>query len=81
MLSRRQVLQSAGATAVLAALPAGIAAAAPNTGTAPNADITGQLARYMIAARENALAFREQRTPQPIPQSRRLSDPRQPQVA
>jgi 2-methylcitrate dehydratase PrpD len=40
---------------VLAALPAGIAAAAPNTGTAPNADITGQLARYMIAARENAL--------------------------
>jgi 2-methylcitrate dehydratase PrpD len=55
MPSRRQLLQSAGATAVLAALPAGIAAAATDTGPAASADITGQLARYMVAARENAL--------------------------
>jgi 2-methylcitrate dehydratase PrpD len=55
MVSRRQLLQSAGATAVLAALPAGLAAAAPDTTPAANADITGQLARYMVAARENAL--------------------------
>jgi 2-methylcitrate dehydratase PrpD len=54
MLSRRQVLQSASATAVLAAVPAGIAAA-PSSGTGANADITGQLARYMVAARDNAL--------------------------
>src|ERR1700681_4795574 len=53
-MSRRRLLQSAGATAVLTALPAGIASAAPDTGTA-NADITGQLARYMVAARDNAL--------------------------
>jgi 2-methylcitrate dehydratase PrpD len=55
MLTRRQVLQSAGATAVLAAVPAGIAAAPPSTGTVANADITRQLASYMVAARNNAL--------------------------
>jgi 2-methylcitrate dehydratase PrpD len=53
--SRRQVLQSAGAAAVLAAVPPRIAAAAPNPAGAANADITGQLARYMVAARDNAL--------------------------
>jgi len=47
MLSRRRILQSAGAAAVLAA--------APHTGMAANADITGQLARYMAAARDKEL--------------------------
>jgi 2-methylcitrate dehydratase PrpD len=55
MPSRREVLQSAGAAALLAALPARIAAAAPNPSTAAGADITGQLARYMVASRDNAL--------------------------
>ena len=53
--SRRRFLQSAGATAALAALPGSIAAAAPTTGTVASADITGQLAGYMVAARDNAL--------------------------
>jgi len=48
MLSRRFVLQSAGAVAALAALPIGKAAAA-------DADVTARLARYMVAARGTAL--------------------------
>jgi 2-methylcitrate dehydratase PrpD len=47
--SRRHVLQSAGAVAAIGALPAGLRAAAPKS------DITGQLARYMIAAGERPL--------------------------
>jgi 2-methylcitrate dehydratase PrpD len=46
--SRRQVLQSAAAVAALAVSPIRTAAAA---GT----DVTGRLARYMVAARERAL--------------------------
>jgi 2-methylcitrate dehydratase PrpD len=45
--SRRHVLQTAGAVAALAASPIRIAAA--------DADVTGRLARYMVAARDNAL--------------------------
>jgi 2-methylcitrate dehydratase PrpD len=55
MLSRRRLLQSASAAAVMAAVPAGIAAAASDTGTGANASITAQLAGYMVAARGNAL--------------------------
>jgi len=47
--SRRQMLQSAGALAVMAAFPARGAAAAANT------DVTARLARYMAAARNQAL--------------------------
>jgi 2-methylcitrate dehydratase PrpD len=46
--SRRRVLQSAGAAAALAALPARIARAA-------HAGVTARLARYMVAARDSAL--------------------------
>ena len=55
MLSRRRILQSAGAAAVLAVAPAGIAAAAADPGGAANASITAQLAGYMVAARDSAL--------------------------
>jgi len=48
MLSRRRVLQYAGALAAMAATPVCIRAA-------ESADITGQLARYMVAARNNPL--------------------------
>ena len=47
--SRRQVLQFAGAAAALAVSPLRRAAAATST------DVTGRLARYMVAARERAL--------------------------
>ena len=46
--SRRRLLQSAGAVAALAALPAPIARAA-------DAGVTARLARYMVAARDSAL--------------------------
>lgn len=46
--SRRRILQSAGALAVVAASSIRIAAA-------PGADVTGRLARYMVAARDSAL--------------------------
>jgi 2-methylcitrate dehydratase PrpD len=46
-LSRRRVLQSAGAIAALAVSPIRMAAA--------EADVTGRLARYMVSAREHAL--------------------------
>jgi 2-methylcitrate dehydratase PrpD len=46
--SRRRLLQSAGALAALAVSPAGITAAASN-------DVTARLARYMAAARDQAL--------------------------
>jgi 2-methylcitrate dehydratase PrpD len=46
--SRRQVLQSAGGVAALAVSPIRTAAAA-------STDVTGRLARYMVAARERAL--------------------------
>ncbi|SOE95214.1 2-methylcitrate dehydratase PrpD [Burkholderia sp. D7] len=48
-LSRRSVLRSAGAVAALAVSPIRLAAAAGN------ADVTGRLARYMVAARSTAL--------------------------
>jgi 2-methylcitrate dehydratase PrpD len=48
MPSRRSVLRSAVATAALSAYPIRMAAAA-------NADVTARLARYMVAAREQAL--------------------------
>ena len=48
MLSRRDLLQSAGATMALTALPIRIAGAA-------NAEITARLARYMVAARDQPL--------------------------
>jgi 2-methylcitrate dehydratase PrpD len=47
--SRRRLLGSAGALAALGALPVPLRAAAAKS------DITGQLARYMIAARDRAL--------------------------
>jgi 2-methylcitrate dehydratase PrpD len=47
--SRRRLLTSAGALAAIGALPRYVGAAAPKT------DITGQLARYMVAARSRAL--------------------------
>ena len=46
--SRRALLQSAGAIAALAASPVRIAVAA-------NSDVTARLARYMVAARDQAL--------------------------
>src|SRR5258708_3866255 len=48
MLSRRRVLQSASAIAALAVCPIRLAFGA-------DADVTGRLARYMVAARQNAL--------------------------
>ena len=54
LLSRRGLLQSAAATAVLSALPAGAARAA-DAGTSASADLTGQLATYMVAARDAVL--------------------------
>jgi 2-methylcitrate dehydratase PrpD len=48
MPSRRRMLQSAGAIAALAACPIRTVAAA-------NADVTGQLVRYMVGARDQAL--------------------------
>lgn len=45
---RRRLLGSAGALATLGVLR-------PCTAAAPNADITGQLARYMVSARDRAL--------------------------
>jgi len=48
MPSRRRLMQSAGAVTVLAAAPLGSARAA-------SADVTGRLARYMVAARDTAL--------------------------
>jgi 2-methylcitrate dehydratase PrpD len=47
--SRRRLLQSAGAVAALAASPIGLAAAASGD------DVTARLARYMAAARDQAL--------------------------
>lgn len=47
-LSRRHLLSSAGALATLGVLR-------PCTAAASNADITGQLARYMVSARDRAL--------------------------
>ena len=55
MPSRRRVLKSAGAVAALVTSPVSMAAAAPNTGEATSTDITGQLASYMVSARETAL--------------------------
>ena len=48
--SRRRVLQAAGAVATLAVSPIRMAVAAQS-----NADVTGRLARYMVAARDTAL--------------------------
>src|SRR6202045_2186475 len=52
MPSRRRVLQAAGAVATLAVSPIRMAVAADADA---NADVTGRLARYMAAARDNAL--------------------------
>jgi 2-methylcitrate dehydratase PrpD len=53
--SRRRVLKSAGAVAALTVSPIYRAAAASNMDEATNVSITGQLARYMVSARETAL--------------------------
>jgi 2-methylcitrate dehydratase PrpD len=59
-LARRRLLQSAGGLIAAAALPANSVAAAqsPAVAAAPQAaspDVTGRLARYMVAARERPL--------------------------
>jgi 2-methylcitrate dehydratase PrpD len=56
-LTRRRVLQGAGSVAAAAALPLGrkTARAAAQTPPAAVADLTGRVARYMAAARQQAL--------------------------
>jgi 2-methylcitrate dehydratase PrpD len=63
LLARRHVLQGAGSLIAASVLPAGVAKAATRAvGPAPAeasaaapADLTGRLARYMVAAREQSL--------------------------
>lgn len=55
-LTRRGLLQGAGGLLAAAAMPAvSPAPAAAQSATAPNADLTGRLAHYMVAARDREL--------------------------
>src|SRR6195256_1563425 len=63
LLARRHVLQGAGGLIAASVLPAGVAKAATQAvapapagaSAAAPADLTGRLARYMVAAREQSL--------------------------
>ncbi len=54
-LTRRGVLKTAGSLVVAAGLPSPVSAARRQGAAAPAGDITGRLARYMVAARDRDL--------------------------